>query len=106
MNLVLRELIKKIWQIIPYIVSKLYQYIIILEDSTYIYICLLLVSYGIVYQHYFKLMVKNSEAMFHVLLMLIRWFWDDTWNQIDCVFKEYFIETSSKYLKQLYINTA
>ncbi len=57
--------------------SKSYQHIIIFEDSTYICICLLLVSHKIVCQHYFKLIVKNLNTMFHILLMSIRWLQND-----------------------------
>jgi len=107
LNSVSRESIKEVWRIFPYMVSKSYQHIIILEDGTHLCTCLLLVSHGVVCRHYFKLMVENSDAMFHVLLMPTRWLRDDTWGQIDHIFKEPFIGTSSKHLKQLqYIDTA
>jgi len=66
LNLALRESIKEIWRIVPYMIPKSYQHIIILENETHIYTCLLLVSHRIVCQHYFKLIVENLTAMFHV----------------------------------------
>ena len=85
-------------------ISNSYQHIVIFEDDTYICTCLLLVSHGIICRHYFKLMVENSSALFHLLLMPRRWLQDDAWNRIDIILNEPFIGTSSKNLRQLQDN--
>ncbi|GBC30335.2 hypothetical protein GLOIN_2v1487965 [Rhizophagus irregularis DAOM 181602=DAOM 197198] len=51
-----RDSIREIWRIIPYMSSNSYQHVILLKDGTFLCTCLLLVSRGIVCQHYFKLM--------------------------------------------------
>src|ERR1700722_2401695 len=91
-----RESIKEIWRIIPYMFLNSYQHIIIFKDGTHLCTCLLLVSHGIICRHYFKLMVENSNALFHILLMPTRWLQDDAWNCVDTIFNEPFIGTSSK----------
>ena len=73
------ESIKEIWRITPYMFTNSYQHIIIFKDGTHLCTCLLLVSHGIICRHYFKLMVENSNALFHVLLMPTKWFQDDIW---------------------------
>ncbi|GET61862.1 hypothetical protein GLOIN_2v1482868 [Rhizophagus irregularis DAOM 181602=DAOM 197198] len=77
------------------------QHIVILNDGTYLCTCLLLVSHGIVCHHYFKLIIENSAALFHLMLMPMRWLQDNFWNCIDSIFKEPFIGMSSKNLNQL-----
>lgn len=99
LNSVPKESIKEVWKIIPYMVPNSYQHIIFLSDGTHLCTCLLLVSHGIICRHYFKLMIENSNALFHTLLMPTRWLQDDAWNQIDLISNEPFIGTSSKNLK-------
>ncbi|GBB84009.1 hypothetical protein RclHR1_10650009 [Rhizophagus clarus] len=96
--------IKEIWQITSYMIPSSYQHIVTFEDGIHICTCLLLVSHKIVCRHYFKLMVKNSNVLFHLLLMPTRWLQDDAWNHIDTIFNEPFIGTSSKNLKQIQDN--
>ena len=79
---------------------NLYQHIIILNDGTHLCTCLLLVSYGIICRHYFKLMVENLNALFHIILMPTRQFRDDVWDRVDSILNESFIETSFKGSKQ------
>ncbi|GES96856.1 protein FAR1-related sequence 5-like [Rhizophagus clarus] len=98
-NSVPKESIKEVWQIIPYLVPNSYQHVIILNDGTHLCTCLLLVSHGIICRHYFKLMIENPNALFHILLMPTRWLQDDAWNQIDLISNKPFIGTSSKNLK-------
>ncbi|GES84294.1 protein FAR-RED IMPAIRED RESPONSE 1-like [Rhizophagus clarus] len=98
-NSVPKESIKEVWQIISYLVSNSYQHVIILNDRTHLCTCLLLVSHGIICRHYFKLMIENPNALFHILLMPTRWLQDDAWNQIDLISNKPFIGTSSKNLK-------
>jgi hypothetical protein len=43
--------------------------IIILKDGTHLCTCLLLVSRRIICHHYFKLIVENPNALFHMILM-------------------------------------
>ena len=81
-------------------ISNSYQHIVILNDRTYLCTCLLLVSHGVICHHYFKLIVKNPNALFHIMLMLTRWLQDNAWNCIDSIFNEPFIRTLSKNLKQ------
>ncbi|CAB5365982.1 unnamed protein product [Rhizophagus irregularis] len=69
-----RDSIREIWRIIPYMSSNSYQHVILLKDGTFLCTCLLLVSRGIVCQHYFKLMVEDLSVLFHVMLMSSRWF--------------------------------
>ncbi|CAG8581137.1 17484_t:CDS:10, partial [Dentiscutata erythropus] len=57
------------------------------------------------YMHYFKLMVKNSNALFHVMLMSIQWFQDNIWNKVELASNEYFIGVSSKHLNNFYDNS-
>ena len=45
-------------------------------------------------------MVKNSNALFHIMLMLTRWFRDDVWDRVDSILNESFIRTSFKDSKQ------
>jgi hypothetical protein len=99
LNSVTKEAIKEVWKVIPYMIPKSYQHIIILHDETHLCICLLLVSHGIICRHYFKLMIENSNALFYILLMPTRWLQDDAWNQVDSIYSEPFIGTSSKNLK-------
>lgn len=99
LNSVPKESIKEIWQIIPYMVPSSYNHIIILNDGTHLCTCLLLVSHGIICRHYFKLMVENQNASFHIMLMPTRWLQDDAWNHVDSIFNEPFIRASSKNLK-------
>ncbi|GES93824.1 protein FAR1-related sequence 5-like [Rhizophagus clarus] len=94
-----KESIKEVWQIISYLVPNSYQHVIILNDGTHLCTCLLLVSHGIICRHYFKLMIENLNALFHILLMPTRWLQDDAWNQIDLISNKPFIGTSSKNLK-------
>jgi len=94
------ESIKEIWRITPYMFTNSYQHIIIFKDGTHLCTCLLLVSHGIICRHYFKLMVENSNALFHVLLMPTRWLQDDVWDRVDEIFNEPFIGSSSKNSKQ------
>ncbi|RGB33299.1 hypothetical protein C1646_761824 [Rhizophagus diaphanus] len=47
-------------------------------------------------------MIKNPNALFHIMLMLTRWLLDDAWNHIDSIFNEAFIRTSSKNLKPIH----
>jgi len=77
-----------------------YQHIILLNDGTHLCTCLLLVSKGIVCRHYFKLMIENSNALFHLMLMPMRWLKDEVWDGADLILQEPFIGTSSKNLKQ------
>lgn len=77
-----------------------YQHIVILNDGTHLCTCLLLVSKGIVCRHYFKLMIENPNALFHLMLMPMRWLKDEVWNCIDLISKEPYIGTSSKNLNQ------
>ncbi|GBC12716.1 protein FAR1-RELATED SEQUENCE 5-like [Rhizophagus irregularis DAOM 181602=DAOM 197198] len=102
LNSVPKEMIKEVWRIIPYMVPSSYQHIIILNDGTHLCTCLLLVSYGIICRHYFKLMIENPNALFHIMLMPTRWLLDDAWNHIDSIFNEAFIGTSSKNLKPIH----
>lgn len=71
-----------------------YQHIIILNDGTHLCTCLLLVSRGIVCRHYFKLMVENPNALFHVMLMPTRWFQNDSWKHHNIISEEPFIGIS------------
>ena len=96
MNSVSKESIKEVWRVVPYMAVNSYQHIVLLNDGTHLCTCLLLVSHGIVCRHYFKLMVENSNALFHVMLMPKRWLQDSAWNNIDLVLKESFIGTSSQ----------
>ena len=75
-----------------------YQHIVILEDGTHLCTCLLLVSRGIVCRHYFKLMVENPNAKFHVMMMPTRWLKNESWNQLDIISKKAFIGVSSSQL--------
>ena len=100
LNSVPKESIKEIWKIIPYMSPNSYQYIIILNDGTHLCTCLLLVSHGIICRHYFKLMVENPNALFHIMLMPTRWFRDDVWDRVDSILNEPFIGTSFKGSKQ------
>jgi hypothetical protein len=106
LNSVPKESIKEVWRIIPYMVPNSYQHIIILNDGTHLCTCLLLVSHGIICRHYFKLMIENSNALFHIMLMPTRWLRDDSWNHIDSIFNEAFIGISSKNLKLTYDDNA
>ena len=101
LNSVTKESIKEVWRIVPYMVPASYQHIILLNDGTHLCTCLLLVSKGIVCRHYFKLMIENSNALFHLMLMPIRWLKDEVWNCADLIFKEPFIGTSSRNLKHI-----
>uniref|UniRef100_U9TYY9 SWIM-type domain-containing protein n=1 Tax=Rhizophagus irregularis (strain DAOM 181602 / DAOM 197198 / MUCL 43194) TaxID=747089 RepID=U9TYY9_RHIID len=56
-----RDSIREIWRIIPYMSSNSYQHVILLKDGTFLCTCLLLVSRGIVCQHYFKLMEEKRK---------------------------------------------
>ena len=76
-----------------------YQHIVILNDRTHLCTCLLLVSHGVICRHYFKLMVENPNALFHIMLMSTRWLQDNAWDCIDSIFNKPFIGTSSKNLK-------
>ncbi|CAG8604556.1 15906_t:CDS:10, partial [Dentiscutata erythropus] len=100
LNSVERNSVKEIWQIVPYMIPSSYQHIIILNDGTHLYTCLLLVSNKIVCYYYFKLMIKSQNALFHPLQMPTRWLRDEVWTSVDFIFKELFIETSSKNLNQ------
>jgi hypothetical protein len=71
--------------------SKSYQHIIILNDGTHLCTCLLLVSHGIICRHYFKLMVENQNALFHIMLMPARWLQDNAWENIESIYNEPFI---------------
>ncbi|CAB4416175.1 unnamed protein product [Rhizophagus irregularis] len=104
LNSVSGKSIKEIWRITPYMIPSSYQHIVTFEDGTHICTCLLLVSHGIICRHYFKLMVENSNALFHLLLMPTRWLQDDAWNHVNTIFNEPFIGTSSKNLKQIQDN--
>jgi hypothetical protein len=86
-----RESIMEVWRIIPYLATKSYQHIIILKDGTHLCTCLLLVSHGIVCRHFFKLMVENQNALFHVMLMPVRWLQDGVWENVDSLYNEPFI---------------
>ncbi|RIA86099.1 hypothetical protein C1645_807950 [Glomus cerebriforme] len=92
LNSVSRESIKEVWRIIPYTAPNSYQHIIILNDGT----CLLLVSSGIICRHYFKLMVENQHALFHIMLIPSRWLHDNAWKTIDFIYSEPFINASSQ----------
>lgn len=106
LNLVPKESIKEVWRIIPYMVPNSYQHIILLNDGTHLCTCLLLTSHGIICRHYFKLMVENPNALFHIMLMPTRWLQDNAWNHIDSIFNEAFIGTSSKNLKLIHNDDA
>ncbi|CAB4481111.1 unnamed protein product [Rhizophagus irregularis] len=80
LNSVSKELIKEVWKIVSYIFLTLYQHIVILNDETHLCTCLLLVFHGIVCHHYFKLMIENSAALFHLMLIPMKWLQDDYWN--------------------------
>ncbi|CAG8569445.1 697_t:CDS:2 [Diversispora eburnea] len=82
--------------------EKIKEHIILLDDGTHLCTCLLLVSHGIICRHYFKLMIENSSALFHIMLMLTRWLQDNAWNNIDSIFNEPFVRTSSKNLKSIH----
>ncbi|CAB4494858.1 unnamed protein product [Rhizophagus irregularis] len=86
-----RGSIREIWRIIPYMTTKTYQHIIILNDGTHLSTCLLLVSHGIICHHYFKLMVENQDAVFHILLMSAKWLQDNAWENIESLYNEPFI---------------
>jgi hypothetical protein len=73
LNSVSRESIKKVWRIVFYIALNSYQHIIILNNGIHLCTCLLLVFYGIICYYYFKLMVENQNALFHIMLMPSRW---------------------------------
>ncbi|CAG8784710.1 4626_t:CDS:2, partial [Dentiscutata erythropus] len=100
LNSVTKNSVKEVWQIISYMVLSSYQHIIILNDGTHLYTCLLLVSYRIICCHYFKLMIENPNALFHPMLMPTRWLQDEAWACVDSIFNEQFIRTSPKHLKQ------
>ncbi|RHZ78356.1 hypothetical protein Glove_165g180 [Diversispora epigaea] len=102
LNSVQKEKIKEVWQIIPYMVPKSYQHIILLDDGTHLCTCLLLVSRGIICRHYFKLMIENSSALFHIMLMPTQWLQDNAWDNINLIFNEPFVRTSSKNLKPIH----
>ncbi|PKY55007.1 hypothetical protein RhiirA4_427187 [Rhizophagus irregularis] len=104
LNSVSGKSIKEIWRITPYMIPSSYQHIVTFEDGTHICTCLLLVSHGIICRHYFKLMVENLNALFHLLLMPTKWLQDDAWNHVNTIFNEPFIGTSSKNLKQIQDN--
>ncbi|CAG8798090.1 9372_t:CDS:2, partial [Dentiscutata erythropus] len=95
MNSVSNNTIKEVWQIIPYMAPNSYQHIILLDDNMHLCTCLLLVSCSIICRHYFKLMVENPSALFHVMLMPTRWFQNDSWEHLDLISKEPFIGLSS-----------
>ena len=90
------DMIKEIWRITPYIVPNSYQYIIILDDGTHLCTCLLLVSRGIICHYYFKLMVKNLNALFHVMMMLTSQFQNKSWKNLENISKKAFIGVSSQ----------
>ncbi|CAB5304775.1 unnamed protein product [Rhizophagus irregularis] len=46
-------------------------------------------------------MIENLAALFHLMLMLMRWLQDNFWNCIDSISKEPFIGVSSKNSNQL-----
>lgn len=92
----MKESIKEVWKVIPYMIPTSYQHIIILVDGTHLCTCLLLVSHGIICRHYFKLMIENPNALFHTMLMPTRWLQDNAWDNIDSISKEPFIGVSSK----------
>jgi hypothetical protein len=81
----------EVWRIVPYMAAKSYQHIIILKDGTHLCTCLLLVSHGIVCRHFFKLMVENQNALFHVMLMPVRWLQDGVWENVESIYNEPFI---------------
>ena len=89
-------MVKEVWQIVPYMPPNSYQHIIILDDGTHLCICLLLVSRGIICRHYFKLMVENPNALFHVMMMPTRWFQNESWKNLENISKEAFIGVSSQ----------
>ena len=90
------DMIKEIWRITPYMIPNSYQHIIILYDNTHLCTCLLLVSCEIICRHYFKLMVKNPNALFHVMMMPTRWFQNELWKNLENISKEAFIGVSSQ----------
>jgi hypothetical protein len=106
LNSVPKESVKEVWKIISYMIPNSYQHVVILSDGTHLCTCLLLVSHGVICRHYFKLMIENSSALFHILLMPTRWLKDDAWNQIDLISNEPFIGTSSKNLKSTNDNSS
>ncbi|CAG8605294.1 2647_t:CDS:2 [Scutellospora calospora] len=100
MNSVSKELICEVWRIVPYMTTSSYQHIVLLKDGTHLCTCLLLVLHGIICRHYFKLMVENSNALFHIKMMPTRWFRDDVWNKVDLASSEPFVGASSKGFKK------
>ncbi|CAG8515366.1 14871_t:CDS:1 [Funneliformis caledonium] len=61
--------ILEVWKISRYNYLKFYQHVILLNTEEYLYTCFMLVTYGIICRHFFKVFVESSNAYFHLTLI-------------------------------------
>lgn len=65
--------IKNLWGVSYITSSKIHHLIILLNNGTYKCSCLSLITRGIVCKHYFNVMLRTSEAQFHIGFLNPRW---------------------------------
>lgn len=54
--------------------TKYVQFIILLEDNTYYYICLYLIYFDFVCRHFFSVMIYSKKALFDITLINSHWY--------------------------------
>ncbi|CAG8737788.1 15111_t:CDS:2, partial [Cetraspora pellucida] len=65
--------VKEVWKTMCLTSAKSIHYVILYENGRYICTCLLLISHGLVCQHFFCMLLESDFARFHIMLLPIRW---------------------------------
>ncbi|CAG8811096.1 18921_t:CDS:2, partial [Racocetra persica] len=84
--------IQEAWRVVRIVGSGNVHYIILLKDSSFLCTCTWPVSRGIVCRHYFAVLIESDMAIFHISLIIQRWYKDayfnepeDTFNNISAI---------------------
>src|ERR1044072_3877457 len=73
--------IQQVWKVTRHCGQKSEpQYVILLDDSSYLCTCLWLINRGIVCRHFFRVMSYSVNAKFHISLIPQRWYNNNKYN--------------------------
>ncbi|GBC44785.2 hypothetical protein GLOIN_2v1485884 [Rhizophagus irregularis DAOM 181602=DAOM 197198] len=70
------------------LIAMTYQFVILLSTGEHLCTCFMLITHGIVCQHFFKVFVESSKARFHLTLIPCRWYKDEYISSSEGYFNE------------------
>ena len=69
-----QEIVLEVWHVRATGTLGIGHYVVLLNDDTHLYTCLLLINKGLICRHFFCVATYSQTAIFHITLISPRWY--------------------------------